>query len=446
MLFPFGDDVSDGAPAEAIACIISGDNFAPRSNINVIIPPLREMISVNEARERILSHFQTTATENIALIACANRVLAIDIAAAHDLPLFHNSAMDGFAIRAEDTSASGSVLSVIADIPAGSTPTVTLAQGQAARIMTGAQLPEGANAVIPVEDTDFNNREAGIPAPKTVSFAQIVKTGVNVRPRGMDISAGEIVLRKGQTLKPQDLGLLAMLGIGNAQVYKKPLVALLSSGDELLEVNAPLESGKIRDSNSYTLAALIESAGGEVLRLGVAKDTRASVEEILQKALHEDVGFILSSAGVSVGAFDFVKEVIESKGILDFWRVNMRPGKPLAFGEYLEKPFIGLPGNPVSAFVGFEIFARPVIEKLSGKLDGNRRKVKVRNEKEIESDGRESYLRAKLREENGILFASLTGHQGSGNLLSLVQADALLIIPAGVKCVPAGQEVETYLL
>lgn len=412
------------------------------------------MISVNEARERILSHFQTAAAESVTLIACANRVLAADVAAAHDLPLFDNSAMDGFALRAEDSSASsatlrqaqGTTLSVVADIPAGSAPRVTLAQGQAARIMTGAQLPAGANAVIPVEDTDFNDQEAGTPAPKNISFTKIVKIGDNVRLRGMDIRAGEVVLRKGQTLKPQHLGLLAMLGIGQAQVYKKPRAALLSSGDELLEVDAPLESGKIRDSNSYALAALIESAGGEVLRLGVAKDTRESVEGLLQKAIREDVDFILSSAGVSVGAFDFVKEVIESKGALDFWRVNMRPGKPLAFGKYLEKPFIGLPGNPVSAFVGFEIFVRPVIEKLSGKLDGSRRRVKVRSENEIESDGRESYLRAKLREENGILIASLTGHQGSGNLLSLVQADALLIIPAGVKCLPAGQEAEAYLL
>lgn len=412
------------------------------------------MISVNEARERILSHFKTTSAEDIALIACANRVLATDITAAHDLPLFDNSGMDGFAVRIEDISTPDGILhgvqdralSVIADIPAGSNPTVTLAQGQAARIMTGAALPAGANAVIPVEDTDFNNRGTDSPAPKTISFTKIVKTGDNVRLRGTDVRAGDIVLRKGQTLKPQELGLLAMLGIGHVQVYKRPRVALLSSGDELLEVDAPLESGKIRDSNSYTLAALIESAGGEVLRLGVAKDTRESVEGLLQKAILEDADFILSSAGVSVGAFDFVKEVIESKGALDFWRVNMRPGKPLAFGKYLGKPFIGLPGNPVSAFVGFEIFVRPLIEKLSGKLDESRRRVKVRSENEIESDGRESYLRAKIREENGSLQASLTGHQGSGNLLSLVQADALLIIPAGVKCVPAGQEVEAYLL
>jgi molybdopterin molybdotransferase len=404
------------------------------------------MLSVTEARERILSHFQTTATESIPLIACANRVLAIDIAASHDLPLFDNSAMDGFAIRSEDTSASRVTLKVVADIPAGTTPKVTLKAGEAARIMTGAQVPAGANAVIPVEDTDFHNRAAGTSAPEIISFERILIPGENVRPRGMDIHTGKVVIKKGQALKPQDLGLLAMLGFANVEVYKKPRIALLSSGDELLAVDAPLESGKIRDSNSYTLAASIESAGGEVIRLGVAKDTRESVEALFQKAIKEDVDFILSSAGVSVGAFDYVKEVIEANGSLNFWRVNMRPGKPLAFGKYLDKQFIGLPGNPVSAFVGFEVFVRPVLERLSGRLDSSRRRIKARSEEEILSDGRESYLRAKLREENGIQIAQLTGHQGSGNLLSLVQADALLIIPAGVKCVPAGQEVEALLL
>ncbi|MBK8783305.1 MAG: molybdopterin molybdotransferase MoeA [Anaerolineales bacterium] len=354
--------------------------------------------------------------------------------------------MDGFAIRSEDTSASRITLRVVADIPAGSVPTVALKAGEAARIMTGAQLPAGANAVIPVEDTDFHNRDAGTSAPETVSLERAWKAGQNVRLRGMDIHAGDVVIKKGQPLKPQDLGLLAMLGISNVEVHKKPRVALLSSGDELLAVDAPLESGKIRDSNSYTLAASIESAGSEVLRLGVAKDTRESVEAIFQKAMSEDVDFILSSAGVSVGAFDYVKEVIESNGALDFWRVNMRPGKPLAFGKYFDKKFIGLPGNPVSAFVGFEVFVRPVLERLSGQLGSSRRRIKVRSAEEIESDGRESYLRAKIREEDGVQIARLTGHQGSGNLLSLVQADALLIIPAGVKCVPAGQEVEALLL
>jgi molybdopterin molybdotransferase len=407
------------------------------------------MLSVTEARERILSHFQATTKETLPLIKCGNRILAVDIVATHHLPPFDNSSMDGFAIRAVDTStaaASPVTLSVVADIPAGSVPTVTLEQGQAARIMTGAQLPKGADAVIPVEDTDFHSRNADTAAPKSITFARIVQAGENVRLRGMDLQAGDVVLQKGRRLKPQDLGLLAMLGIGQVQVHKKPRVALLSSGNELLEVDAPLTEGKIHDSNSYALAALIENAGADVLRLGVAKDTRESVEGLLEKTTNEHVDLIVSSAGVSVGAFDFVKEVLESRGRLDFWRVNMRPGKPLAFGEYNGISFFGLPGNPVSAFVGFEVFVRPVLERLSGQLDGISLTARVRCGEEIESDGRESYLRAKIRLEDGIRIATLTGHQGSGNLLSLVQADALLIIPAGVKCVPVGQEVDALLL
>ena len=413
------------------------------------MPWLLAMYSVTEARERILSHFQSTPQESIPLIECANRVLAADISAAHDLPPFDNSSMDGFAIRSADSAnaaAQGVTLKVVADIPAGSVPTVPLAAGEAARIMTGAQLPKGADAVIPVEDTDFHVRDAGTVAPQTVSFSRIVKAGENVRPRGMDLLAGDVVLQKGRRLKPQDLGLLAMLGFAKVAVHKKPRAALLSSGDELLEVDAPLTEGKIHDSNSYALAAAIQNAGVEVIRLGVAKDTRESVEGLLKKAIAENVDLIVSSAGVSVGAFDFVKEVIESNGRLDFWRVNMRPGKPLAFGEYGGRPFIGLPGNPVSAFVGFEVFVRPVLAKLGGQLDGGRLTVRARCEEVIESDGRESYLRARIHTENGIHTAVLTGHQGSGNLLSLVQADALLIIPAGVKCVPVGQEVEAIIL
>jgi molybdopterin molybdotransferase len=255
-----------------------------------------------------------------------------------------------------------------------------------------------------------------------------------------------VVLHKGQHINAQAAGILAMLGYASVEVYKIPRVALLSSGDELLEVNAPLESGKIRDSNSYMLAVLIESAGAQVIRLGVAKDTRESVSSLLEEAASRGVDLILSSAGVSVGAYDFVKEVIESNGALGFWRVNMRPGKPLAFGNYRGIPFIGLPGNPVSAFVGFEVFVRAAIGRLSGVSDGSRRTVRVRCGEEVLSDGRESYLRARIHEEDGSLVATLTGHQGSGNLLSLVQADALLIIPAGVKCVPAGQEINAWLL
>jgi molybdopterin molybdotransferase len=297
-----------------------------------------------------------------------------------------------------------------------------------------------------VENTDFDNRDAGTLAPEVVAIRKAAAVGENVRRRGIDLHGGDTVLLAGRQLKPQDLGLLAMLGNSSVTVYHKPRVALLSSGDELVDPDAPLERGKIRDSNSYTLAALIESAGAQTLRLGVARDNYESVHRLFEKAVYLRVDLILSSAGVSVGAFDYVKQVIEASGKMDFWRVNMRPGKPVAFGEYKGIPVIGLPGNPVSAFVGFEVFVRPAIQKLGGLTQASRQIVRVKCVDEIDSDGRESYLRAEVREENGSLVARLTGHQGSGNLHSLVQANALLIIPAGVKCVPAGQEITAWIL
>ena len=408
------------------------------------------LLSVSDARARILSRFEPVSTETLSLADCLNRVLAQDIHAADDLPPFDNSSMDGFAVRSEDladaSSASPRRLRVIADIPAGSAPTISLAPGEAARIMTGAQMPVGANAVIPVENTDFNDRSAAAPLPESVVISTSVIPGENTRPRGMDVRAGEVVLNKGPMLKPQELGLLAMLGFANVEVYRKPRVALFSSGDELLDVHAPLEPGKIRDSNSYMLAGLIRSAGAEIVNLGTAKDNLDSVKSLLDQAVGQNVDLILSSAGVSVGAFDFVKAALETNGKMDFWRVNMRPGKPLAFGEYKEIPFIGLPGNPVSAFVGFAVFVRAALGRLGGSGNRSRQTVRVRCEEDINSDGRESYLRATIREADGIWKARLTGHQGSGNLLSLVQADALLIIPAGVKCVPAGQEINAWIL
>ncbi len=408
------------------------------------------LLSVDEARERILSHFHPVKTETLPLAESSNRVLAEDIHAADDLPLFDNSSMDGFAIRANDstnaTPDSPRRLRVVADIPAGTSPTVSIGPGEAARIMTGAHMPEGADSVVPVEETDFHDRSAGATAPKEVQIFKSAKLGANVRLRGIDIHAGDVVLHTGRQLKPQDLGLLAMLGISRVPVYKIPRIALLSSGDELISVDAPLEKGKIRDSNSYMLAALIKSAGAQVIRLGVAKDSFESVKTLFEKAVYLRVDLILSSAGVSVGAFDYVKEVLESNGGMDFWRVNMRPGKPVAFGQYRDIPFIGLPGNPVSAFVGFEVFVRPTIQRMSGLLNGGRQKVRVRAEEQIDSDGRESYMRGEIWEENGVLLARLSGHQGSGNLHSLVQGNALLIIPAGVKCVPAGQEIYAWYL
>lgn len=408
------------------------------------------LLKVDEARARILSHFEPLGTETLPLVKCARRVLATDVAAQNDLPSFDNSAMDGFAVIASDLAnaapASPRTLDVVADIPAGANPDVTLAAGQAARIMTGAPIPKGADAVIPVEETDFQDRSPGTLAPKSVTVFKSLKAGDYVRAQGTDVQTGQPVLQTGHKLRPQDLGLLAMLGVADVPVYRKPRVALLSSGDELVPVDAPLRPGKIRDSNTYTLSALLEGAEVEVLNLGIAADRRESVERLLEKAAAQKVDLILSSAGVSVGAFDFIKDVVEAQGELTFWRVNMRPGKPLAFGKFRGIPIIGLPGNPVSAFVGFEVFVRPALERLSGLETISRPRVRVRLAESLSSDGRESYLRAYVREENGILCAHLAGHQGSGNLLSIVQANALLIIPAGVKSLAAGKDVDAWLL
>ncbi len=407
------------------------------------------LLNVQAAQERILSHFHPVETETQPLTTCAGRVLAADILSS-DLPPFDNSSVDGFAVIASDligaSISSPRALKVTADIAAGAVVDVTLGHGEAIRIMTGAAIPKGADAVIMVEDTDFNSRNVGSAPPSIIRVSKAVQVGENLRKRGMDVKAGHKVLFAGQRLRAQDIGLLAMLGVANVSVYRKPRVALLSSGDELIPVEMPsLAPGKTRDSNSYVLSALVNESGCEAMALGIAPDKQDAIQFMLDQAVGVSSDLIISSAGVSVGAFDFIKTVVEMHGKLDFWKVNIRPGKPLAFGEYRKVPFFGLPGNPVSAFIGFEVFVRPALSKLCGMKVAERHKVKVRLSEPIESDGRESYLRARVQEQDGILSASLTGHQGSGNLLSLVQANALLIIPAGVKSLPIDAQVDAWM-
>jgi molybdopterin molybdotransferase len=240
--------------------------------------------------------------------------------------------------------------------------------------------------------------------------------------------------------------MLAMFGISSPHVYRRPRLAILSTGDEILPVDEPLTPGKIHDTNSYTLAALAAKAGCEVIRLGVAADSRGAVQEKLDAALDAKADVIVSSAGVSVGAFDYVKEVVESGGALDFWKVDMRPGKPLAFGQYRGVPFFGLPGNPVSSFVGFLVFVEPALERLNGLETTARPRVRVTLGEGLESDGRESYLRATVTLEDGKYVARFSTNQSSGNMFSLVESNALLIIPSGVKSCPPEREVEAWLL
>lgn len=408
------------------------------------------LLSVREAQQRLLDQFQILPVEFVPLASAGGRVLAQAIHSPLDLPPFPNSSMDGFAVRAEDVHTAGEAspvaLPVVADIPAGKVSTVHLQTGQAARIMTGAPMPEGANAVVPVEDTDVPDRSPGTVAPLEVKIFHAVQAGENLRPRGMDVRVGEKVLEAGHRLRAQDLGMLAMLGVANVPVHRRPRIGVFSTGDELAAVDEPLQPGMIHDANTYSLLALVQSQGAEAINLGVARDREDEVRSHLEAAAEAGVDLILSSAGVSVGAFDFVRSVVEASGGLDFWRVNMRPGKPLAFGHYREIPFIGLPGNPVSAFVGFEVFVRPAIARLAGQPVLRRTSQQAELAEPLQSDGRESYLRAIVEQQDGRWIARLTGHQGSGNLLSLVQANALLIVPSGVKSLPAGAQVEAWLL
>jgi molybdopterin molybdotransferase len=406
------------------------------------------MLSVSDARSRILANFKPLGSTNLPIDRLSGRILAADITAKNDFPLFDNSSVDGFALRASDLSGAslGSPVSlkVVADIRAGTYFATALQPGECARIMTGAPLPPQADAVVMVEDTDFNVRQPGAPAPHTVSIFKSLRIRENTRQRGDDLRTGDLVLTAGTPLRAQEIGLLAMLGVAEVPVFRPPRVALLSSGDELIPVASPLTPGKIHDSNTYILSALAQSTGVELIQLGIASDTENDVHARLEQAVAEKADIIISSAGVSVGAFDYVKSAIEIDGQLDFWKVDMRPGKPLAFGSYHGIPFFGLPGNPVSAFVGFELFVRPALEQASGQIPRPHPRRKVRLSEPVESDGRESYLRAVVTEENGSLTARLTGHQGSGNIFSLVQANALLIVPSGVKSLPANSEADVW--
>lgn len=412
--------------------------------------PTKSLLSVVEAQELLLARFQPLEALLIRTENAAGRVLAQAIEARYSLPPFPNSSMDGFAVRAEDTGAAKLehpvLLRVVGDIPAGHKTPLSLHTGEAIRIMTGAPLPGGADAVVPVENTDFQNRSPGTPAPELVRIYQPAAVNENIRPVGMDILEGEKILDAGARLRAQELGLLSMLGCAQIMAYRQPRVAIFSSGDELLPVDAPLSNSKIYDANSLMLAAQVQKHGCQAINLGIAPDRSDAVQAKLDQAVAENVDLIVSSAGVSVGAFDFVRSVVEEHGKLDFWRVNMRPGKPVAFGNYQGVPFLGLPGNPVSAFVSFEVFVRPALLHMQGILDWKPRLFKANLSQAIESDGRESYLRAIVHRGDNQLDVRLTGHQGSGNLRSLVQANALLLIPSGVKYAPSGSQVDVWLV
>ncbi len=405
------------------------------------------LLSVDEARQEILKAFSPVETATIQIYQALQRVLAEEISAPFDFPRFDNSSVDGFALHINQKSGDSDLrFPIVGDIPAGSAEKLRLKPGQAARIMTGAALPAGADRVVPVEDTDFPYRDPSALLPEFVTLLRMPAKGANVRPRGQDVTSGTPILQPKRRLSPQDIGLLAMMGKLHVLVHRQPRVAIFSSGDELVPLGRRLPKDRIYDSNSPMLQALVEECGCLPLNLGIARDQPEDIRTLFERAVKEKADLILTTAGVSVGVFDYVRKILEKEGQLKIWRVNMRPGKPLTFGYYHSAPVISLPGNPVSAFVGFQVFVRPVLTKLMGMESDRRPIVRARLDTSIQSDGRETYLRGIVRKQADGYSASLCGHQGSGNLYSLVQANALLILPSGVQSLPAGAEVDAWIL
>ena len=394
------------------------------------------MLSVEEARQQMLATIPVLPSEKRAILSCVGYVLAEALHATENIPPFDNSAMDGYAVRAADVKGASeenpAVLSVVETVAAGYAPTKQVATGQAARIMTGAMMPEGADAVVMQEVTQ---QAAG----EVMIFESVDETD-NVRFTGESVKQGEQVMGKGKHLRPPEISMLASLNRAEVAVHRKPTVAIVSTGDELTPLGEPLEPGKIRDSNRYGLYAQVQEAGGIPIDIGIAPDDEAETERIFRAALAESDALI-TSGGVSVGEHDVVKSVLNKLGKINFWRVAMKPGKPQAYGIADGKPIFGLPGNPVSSLVVFELFVRPALLKMAGHTVLLRPTFKATLAESVTNrDGRVNYMRAILTEAHGQYTAETTGPQGSGILHSLVLANGLITIPAGVT-LAAGETV-----
>jgi len=401
-----------------------------------------DMIRPEEAIRRILDIVSPLPLERVGILQTLGRVLGEDIFAGRDIPPKNNSSMDGYALRSSDTKGASwkkpVVLRVLEDIPAGSIPRCTITPGTAARIMTGAPLPEGADAVLRMEDTEKNGGSVRI-------FVEVEKDH-DVRFAGEDVRNGELILPRGCVVRPPEVGMLASLGRAFVSVYQRPIVAILATGDELVDIDEPVSPWKIVSSNSYSLAAEVLQCGGIPLQIGIARDNREDLVAKFRAALRADL--IVSSGGVSVGDYDLVKDVMKDVGNrMDFWRVAMRPGRPLAFGIIEGVPVFGLPGNPVSSMVSFEQFVRPTILKLAGKTKIHRRIAKAILQEDVpKKEGLKYFIRGIVNRKGGGLVASTTGEQGSGILKSMVRANALIVLPEGIAIARAGDEVRVQIL
>ena len=400
------------------------------------------MISVQEALKTILDTCRPLGLEKVDILKAAGRVIGEDIDAQRNIPSAANSAMDGYAVRSADTKGVHALkpveLKVIETIAAGSAPRKTVQEGQAARIMTGAVLPKGADAVVRREDT--------VEKGKTVLIRVAVPQGLDIRFPGEDVIKGERVIASGSALRPGHIGMLAALGRAFVLVYQRPRVAILSTGDELVDIETDPAPGKIVNSNSYSLAAQVSACGGIPILSGIVRDTKEELVEAFQTARRADV--ILSSGGVSMGDYDFVKDVMGDIGnAMHFWQVAMRPGKPLAFGSIDGTPLFGLPGNPVSVMVSFEQFVRPYLLKMQGHTRILRQTLKATSAQDVKKgSGVKNFLRAVVEKEKGRYIARLTGEQGSGILKSMVEANAFIVLDEDVTSVKKGEDVTVQLL
>jgi molybdopterin molybdotransferase len=400
------------------------------------------MISVSEAQQTILTYFSPLKSEKVNILDAANRVIAEDILASHPIPQDDNSAMDGFAVRHADTGKATKAkpvqLSVVEEIRAGIVARKSLHKGQAARIMTGAIIPAGADAIIRQEDCKWNAQTLSIYAP--------VKKDQDIRFAGEDVKKGDLVIPRGSVIRPAVIGMLASLGHKTIRVYRKPRVAIMATGDELVDIQANPSRGKIVNSNSYALAAQVSACGGIPVMLKIAGDNKAELKKKFQKALKADL--IISSGGVSVGDFDFVKDVMKEIGnSMHFWQVAMRPGKPLAFGAVNGIPLFGLPGNPVSAMVSFEQFVRPALLKLQGHVKIFRHTITAQSAQEIRKKaGIKHFIRCIAIKKKDNYIVHTTGDQGSGILRSMVMANALIILDEKTALVKKNSPVNIQLL
>jgi molybdopterin molybdotransferase len=412
------------------------------------------LISVEEALAKILNHVRPLEPERVPVMDALGRVLSEEIVSDINIPPFDNSAMDGYAVRSADVAraipSSPVSLTVVGSVAAGYVAGMRVEPGTAIRIMTGAPLPEGADAVVPYEDTSDFDRAKGerlaTPAGE-IDVRRAVQARDHVRPAGEDIFDGELVLAPGRVIRAQEIGVLASLGWETVLAHRRPRVAILATGDELLEIHEPLQPGKIRNSNEYTNAALVTRTGGIPVCLGIARDTKDDLTGKIRSGLESRADLFLTSGGVSVGDYDVVKDVLGSEGEMEFWQVRMKPGKPLAFGLLSGGvPLIGLPGNPVSAMVSFEQFARPAILKMLGHTVLAKPEVMAILDEPLTNSGRRGFVRVIVSRREGQYRARTTGEQGSGVLTSMAKANGLAIVPEDVYHVEEGSEVVVQML